>query len=145
MTDFLAPSERSLRMSRIPSQNTKPEIALRHALHRLGLRFRLGGAGLPGRPDIVLSKHRAVVFVHGCFWHRHCGCKVASIPKSNTDFWVQKFERNVARDASVKAELEALGWHVLVAWECEVSAKSRVGATALRLAGHIRGHPNPED
>lgn len=125
-------------MARIRSQDTKPELALRRALHRLGLRFRLGGAGLPGRPDIILPRHRAIIFVHGCFWHRHSNCNVATTPKSNTSFWVEKFERNVARDERVTRELQALGWRVYVAWECELSAKSRVGATAARLAEQIR-------
>ncbi|WP_231854368.1 very short patch repair endonuclease [Gluconacetobacter diazotrophicus] len=125
-------------MGRIRSQDTKPEIALRRALHRLGLRFRLGGAGLPGRPDIVLPRHRAAVFVHGCFWHRHPGCKVASTPKSNTDFWVARFDRNVARDGKVMRELQELGWNVFVIWECELSAKSRLSPTATQLAAQIR-------
>jgi DNA mismatch endonuclease (patch repair protein) len=137
--DFLEPLERSLRMGRIRSRDTKPEIALRRALHQMGLRFRLGGAGLPGRPDIVLPRHRAIIFVHGCFWHRHHGCKVASTPKSNTTFWVGKFVKNVARDDRVTRELKATGWRVFVAWECELSAKSRLGATATRLAAQIRG------
>ncbi|ACI52395.1 DNA mismatch endonuclease Vsr [Gluconacetobacter diazotrophicus PA1 5] len=138
MADFLEPLERSRRMGRIRSQDTKPEIALRRALHRLGLRFRLGGAGLPGRPDIVLPRHRAAVFVHGCFWHRHPGCKVASTPKSNTDFWVARFDRNVARDGKVMRELQELGWNVFVIWECELSAKSRLSPTATQLAAQIR-------
>lgn len=138
MVDFLEPLERSRRMGRIRSQDTKPEIALRRALHRLGLRFRLGGAGLPGRPDIVLPRHRTVVFVHGCFWHRHHDCKVASTPKSNIEFWTTKFARNVERDAEAVRELEGLGWRVFVVWECELSAKSRLGATAAQLAAQIR-------
>ncbi|PWG02131.1 very short patch repair endonuclease [Sphingosinicella humi] len=141
MADFLEPGERSRRMGRIRSQDTRPEIILRRALHELGLRFRLGGAGLPGRPDIVLPRHRAVVFVHGCFWHRHRGCKVASTPKSNTGFWTAKFDRNVERDAKVTRELEALGWRVFVAWECELTVKSRLGLTAAGLARRIRGEP----
>lgn len=126
-------------MSRIRSENTKPEIALRRALHRLGLRYRLGGSGLPGRPDLVFPRHKAVVFVHGCFWHRHAGCKVASTPKSNSDFWSAKFQKNVERDSAVSSELKALGWKVLVVWECELSAKSRLEPTAVRLAEEISG------
>lgn len=135
--DFLSPLERSIRMGRIKSRDTKPEIILRQALHRLGLRFRLGGAGLPGRPDIVFPRRRAVVFVHGCFWHRHANCNIASTPKSNVEFWEGKFERNVARDRRVTRELNALGWRVFVAWECELSAKSRLQPTAVRLAAQI--------
>lgn len=126
-------------MSRIRSQNTKPEIALRQALHRLGLRYRLGGSGLPGRPDLVFPRHKAVVFVHGCFWHRHSGCKVASTPKSNSEFWSAKFQRNVERDSAVTSELTKLGWKVLVVWECELSAKSRLGPTTMRLIEEISG------
>jgi len=137
VVDFLEPNERSERMSRIRSRDTKPELALRRALHHLGLRFRLGGAGLPGRPDLVLPKHGAVVFVHGCFWHRHDGCKIASVPKSNVEFWVTKFARNVERDARVTNELEALGWRVIVAWECQLS-RALIFATAQRLVAHIR-------
>lgn len=131
-------------MGRIRSKDTKPEIALRRALHHMGLRYRLGGGGLPGRPDIVLPRHRAIVFVHGCFWHRHPGCKVASTPKTNIEFWNEKFERNVKRDRKVARELAALGWRVFIIWECEVSAKSRLGPNAARLAAQIRlGHEAP--
>lgn len=138
LTDFLSSSERSVRMSLIRSRDTKPEVALRSRLHRLGLRFRLGVATLPGRPDIVLRRHRTVVFVHGCFWHRHNGCRVASNPKSNTDFWAAKFKRNVERDNRVIDKLEALGWRVIVVWECELSSRDRLTATAERVAHEIR-------
>lgn len=130
-------------MSRIRSRDTKPEIALRKALHALGLRFRLDNRRLPGKPDIVLPRYKAAVFVHGCFWHRHEGCKVATTPKSNTDFWVQKFDRNVARDARVAGELEALGWRVFVAWECDLDSGRKVSAAALELAGAIRAGSPP--
>ena len=109
MVDFLSPSERSERMSRIRSSNTSPEVALRSALHALGLRFRLHRKDLPGKPDIVLPQYRTAIFVHGCFWHRHEGCKVATTPKSNTEFWVEKFARNVARDLRSREALEAQG------------------------------------
>lgn len=136
MADFLTPSERSQRMSSIRSRDTKPEVKLRRALHRLGLRFRLHG-DLPGRPDLVFPRHRAVVLVHGCFWHRHAGCKVASTPKSNTGFWQAKFDRNVRRDAEMAARLEALGWKVMVAWECELGSRAKVEAVACCLASQI--------
>lgn len=138
MADFLTPAERSKRMSRIRSRDTRPEIALRKGLHALGLRFRLDNRKLPGKPDIVLPRHKSVVFVHGCFWHRHEGCKVATTPKSNTDFWVQKFDRNVARDARVTGDLEALGWRVFVVWECELDSGRKASAAALKLASAIR-------
>jgi len=143
MADFLSPAERSARMARIRSNDTSPEIALRRALHALGLRYALHKKGLPGRPDLVLPKHRAVVFVHGCFWHRHGGCKVASTPKSNTQFWQDKFNRNVSRDAKVAGELKALGWRVFITWECQLQSKMRANAAAEKLASEIRGCSEP--
>lgn len=137
MADTLTPEERSRRMSLIKSSNTVPEIALRKALHRKGFRFRLHGRKLPGKPDIVLPKYKAAVFVHGCFWHRHSGCKVATTPKSNTEFWVEKFDRNVLRDAKVRAELEAEGWKVLVAWECELSSPKAITERTDSIADEL--------
>lgn len=109
-------------MSRISGKNTLPELTLRSALHKLGLRFRLHKAGLPGKPDLVFALHKTVVFVHGCFWHRHPGCSVATTPKTNTGFWMEKFTSNVARDVEVEALLKGLGWRVLVAWEREMDS-----------------------
>lgn len=120
MTDKLTPAQRSRLMARVVGKDTKPEWILRSALHRLGFRYRLGGAGLPGRPDLVLPKYRSVVFVHGCFWHRHAHCRRATVPRSNAAFWLGKLERNVARDAEAVAALEASGWKVIVVWECEL-------------------------
>jgi DNA mismatch endonuclease (patch repair protein) len=133
MTDTLTTAQRSRLMARVVGKDTKPEWILRSALHRLGFRYRLGGGGLPGRPDLILPKYRAVVFVHGCFWHRHADCKRATLPRTNADFWKEKLERNVARDAEAVAALEAAGWKVIVVWECElyrdpVAAASRVVA-----------------
>lgn len=125
-------------MSRIRSSNTSPEIALRRALHALGLRFRLHRKDLPGKPDIVLPRYKAVVFVHGCFWHRHAGCKVATTPKSNTQFWVDKFDRNVARDARSSGLLKSQGWRVTVVWECELASDRKAEQTAFRVAAQIR-------
>jgi DNA mismatch endonuclease (patch repair protein) len=138
MVDTLTPAERSERMSRIRSSNTKPEVALRKALHRLGFRYRLRGRRLPGKPDIILPKHRTIIFIHGCFWHRHEGCKIATTPKSNTDFWVEKFDRNVARDSQVALVLEGAGWRVLVAWECELNSPAKVASKASELTDLIR-------
>ena len=125
MVETLTSAQRSERMSRIRSTNTKPEVALRKALHRLGFRFRLHGIKLPGKPDIVLTKYRTTIFVHGCFWHRHKGCKVATTPKSNTAFWLEKFDRNVARDAAAVIALNAANWNVYVAWECDYGRRNR--------------------
>ena len=138
MVDTLTTAQRSERMSRIRSTDTKPELALRKALHRLGFRFRLHGRGLPGKPDIVLPKYHTAIFVHGCFWHRHKGCKVASTPKSNTEFWVEKFERNVRRDAVASEQLEAAGWRVAIAWECELRSPETAAAKAMALGEEIR-------
>lgn len=140
MVDTLTPAERSARMSRIRSSNTKPEVALRKALHRLGFRFRLHGRRLPGKPDIVLAKHRTVVFVHGCFWHRHEGCKVATTPKSNSEFWVEKFNRNVIRDTAILEQLYDTGWRVIIAWECNLGSVAKVTAKATEIAERIRSN-----
>lgn len=106
-------------MKAIRGRDTAPERIVRQYLHGAGLRFRLGGAGLPGRPDVVLPRHRVALFVHGCFWHRHSGCRFATTPGTNADFWRAKFDRNVDRDAANEARLEALGWRPLVIWECQ--------------------------
>lgn len=141
MVDSLSKAERSVRMARIRGKDTKPELLLRRALHALGLRYRLHGKGLPGRPDLVFPRHRAVVFVHGCFWHRHDGCKVASTPKSNTEFWEAKFARNVERDADHVSDLEAQDWRVFVVWECELTGKGKAAAYARNLATSIKALP----
>lgn len=138
MVDFLSPKERSERMSRIVGKDTRPELALRRVLHGLGFRYRLHGAGLPGKPDLVLPRYKTVVFVHGCFWHRHADCSIATTPKSNTSFWIEKFQKNMARDARVSKALEEAGWKVLVAWECEVASVAKAKATGERLAMLIR-------
>lgn len=137
MVDFLTPAQRSERMSRIRGKDSRPELALRRVLHRLGLRYRLHATDLPGKPDLVFPRYKAVVFVHGCFWHRHDGCKIATTPKSNTPFWVEKFEKNKARDSRVAAALRDIGWRVFVVWECDL-APSKVEATGGQLAVVIR-------
>ncbi len=108
-------------MSRIKNRDTKPEIAVRSLLHRMGYRFRLHRKDLPGRPDIVLPKYNTVIFVHGCFWHRHKNCRFAYTPKSNIEFWTEKFEKNIRRDDRNKVALENLGWNVKIIWECEAN------------------------
>ena len=116
--DGVAP-ERSRIMARVRGKNTKPELLVRRALHRLGYRFSLHKGALPGRPDIVMPKYRTAIFVHGCFWHRHPGCRKASTPKTRAEFWQNKFDANVARDGRNRVDLIAAGWHVLTVWECE--------------------------
>ena len=107
-------------MSHIRSKDTKPEKRLRSLLHRLGFRFRLHRKDLPGTPDIVLPKYRTVIFVHGCFWHQHPGCKKATLPRSNVEFWKNKLEKNIERDKEVEKKLIETGWNVIVIWECEI-------------------------
>ena len=111
-------------MGLIRSKNTRPEMAVRSILHRLGYRFRLHKKSLPGSPDIVLARHRAVIFVHGCFWHSHDACRRGIIPKSRPEFWADKFEKNIARDRGNVEALQGQGWRVLVVWECQVATKS---------------------
>ena len=106
-------------MSLIRSKETKPEVFVRSVLHRLGFRFRKNVKTLLGKPDIVLPKYKTVIFVHGCFWHQHKGCRRATIPKSNTDYWIPKLKGNVKRDRQHRKDLESHGWNVAVIWECE--------------------------
>ena len=116
--------QRSRNMSAIKSKNTKPEIAVRKVLHSMGYRFRLHGKDLPGSPDIVLPKYRTVIFVHGCFWHRHENCKYATTPKTREEFWESKFKENVIRDKSLQKKLSAIGWKIIIVWECEIKDKN---------------------
>ena len=112
--------QRSRNMSAIKSKNTKPEIAVRKVLHSMGYRFRLHSKDLPGSPDIVLPKYKTVIFVHGCFWHRHENCKYASTPKTRKEFWENKFKSNVKRDNLNQANLSLKGWKIIILWECQV-------------------------
>jgi len=137
MTDFLTKAQRSERMSRIRGRDTKPELVLRRLLHAQGFRYRLHNTSLPGKPDLVLAKYKAVVFVHGCFWHRHQGCNIATTPKSNVQFWTSKFENNVARDRRNVQALEGLGWRVFVVWECDLASGSKARTTIERLVSGI--------
>jgi DNA mismatch endonuclease, patch repair protein len=117
--DTLTPAERSTRMALIRSKNTKPELEVRKLTHALGYRYSLHKRGLPGKPDLAFPCQKKVIFVHGCFWHSHEGCRVANQPKSRSDFWENKFKRNKARDASNQLSLMKGGWDVCVIWECE--------------------------
>ena len=134
--DTLTSEKRSWNMSRIRGANTKPELAVRSMLHRMGYRFRIANKTLPGRPDIILPKYRAVIFVHGCFWHRHQGCKYAYTPKSRLDFWGQKFEGNVMRDKNNLSLLKKIGWLPIVVWECEI--KHNADAVLGRISGILQ-------
>ena len=122
-------------MSAVKGKDTKPELLVRKLLHALGYRFRIQRKGLPGRPDIVLPRYKTAIFVNGCFWHRHEGCKYASTPSTNSEFWEKKFTANVERDARNYAALKEQGWNVIVIWECEIKEilrnKSIPGLPAL--------------
>lgn len=118
--DIVTREQRSRMMSGIKGKNTRPELMLRSALHAQGFRFRLQRKDLPGKPDIVLPKYKTLIFVHGCFWHRHPGCKYAYTPKSNVEFWINKLEGNVRRDRLNEKKLEDMGWRVLIVWECGI-------------------------
>lgn len=123
--------QRSRMMRAVRKKDTRPELAVRKALHAQGFRFRLHRDDLPGTPDIVLPRHRAVVLVHGCFWHQHPGCRHANVPQTRESYWLPKLRRNLERDARVLAELQALGWRVLVVWECQTT-NSEVLRSTLR-------------
>ena len=138
MTDIVETKCRSKMMARIRGRDTAPELAVRRIAHRMGLRFRLHRKDLPGRPDLVFPKHRLAVFVHGCFWHRHEGCRHASTPKSRTTFWTEKFAANVERDARQEAALRTLGWRVLVIWQCETRDEAAVERRLAELIGGDR-------
>ena len=122
--DIISKEKRSWNMSRIRSKDTKPENIVRSLLHRMDYRFRLHVKGLPGKPDIVLPKYKTIIFVHGCFWHRHPKCKYAYTPKSRIEFWEKKFAENIVRFKIVKKELEKLKWNVVVIWECEIKSNA---------------------
>jgi DNA mismatch endonuclease (patch repair protein) len=140
MSDVFTKEKRSEVMSRIRNRDTQPERAVRSMLHRLGYRFRLHRNDLPGKPDIVLPRYNAVVLVHGCFWHRHEGCRLAYTPKSRSEFWLKKFESNVIRDGVVNKELIDLGWHVVTVWECELHYPEKL---ASRLDNTLRQWGRP--
>ena len=131
MADVLSREQRSRNMASIRGKDTRPEMILRSALHRAGLRFRLHQPSLPGRPDIVLKRHRAVIFIHGCFWHVHTGCRYAAVPTTRARFWRLKLTGNRNRDAQQVKALSAAGWRVLIVWECALrDPAQRIRSTA---------------
>lgn len=129
-------------MAAIPSKDTRPEMEVRARLHAAGYRFRVHAKGLPGSPDVVFTKRRAAVFVHGCFWHAHPGCPRCRIPRTRTEFWTRKLARNAERDAANEAKLRDLGWRVLVVWECE-HRNSQWFATLAASLGPPKAGPTP--
>ena len=126
MADVFSREKRSQVMAAIRSKNTRPEKTVRSMLHQMGLRFRIHGRHLPGTPDIVLAKHKTVVEVLGCFWHRHAGCSLASNPAAHRKFWTEKFRRNVVRDQANRHALRRMGWKTVVVWECEIRKPERL-------------------
>lgn len=135
MTDTVSAAKRSEIMSAIRPANTQPELRLRSVLHRQGYRYRVNVHALPGRPDLVFPSRRKVIFVNGCFWHRHHGCRYATLPKSRVDYWTAKFAATVERDKRNAAALRRLGWKSLVVWECELRQIDRVLARVVRFLG----------
>lgn len=132
--DRLSPERRSWLMSRIRGRNTKPEVAVRSMLHRMGYRFRLQRRGLPGTPDILLPSRSVAIFVHGCFWHGHV-CKRTKMPKSREEYWAEKIEANRRRDSVKRRQLSALGWNVVVVWECELKRPDKLAARLRKALG----------
>ena len=139
--DIVEPETRSRMMAGIRGRDTKPEIVVRKALHAAGFRYRLHDGRLPGRPDIVLQKWKAVVLVHGCFWHRHAGCRYTTTPASNQIFWEEKFAQNVRRDQRDHSLLEGLGWRIAIVWECGLKS-GRGPSTVAALANWLRSAPD---
>lgn len=139
MTDIVDPATRSRIMRSVPRSSTKPEIVLRKGMHALGLRYVLGGRRLPGSPDLVLPRWQTVVFVHGCFWHRHDGCRYTTNPATRPEFWHAKFRANVARDSAVRTTLQEGGWRVATVWECALRKPEQVETTVLLLAEWLGG------
>lgn len=137
MTDIFSQAKRSAIMSRIGGKDTAPEIKIRQLLHALGYRFRLHRNDLPGKPDIVLPRHRKVIFVHGCFWHGHSRCRRATLPTTNIEFWQTKIGKNKMRDQTAQRKLRAKGWKLLVVWQCQINNKRALAdkLTAFLEAG----------
>lgn len=136
MPDVFTPEERSELMARVRGKDTQPERIVRSMVHRMGYRFKLHDGRLPGRPDMVLPRHRKVIFVHGCFWHGHEGCSRSKPPSSNVDFWKKKLGANKERDIRILEELEMDGWKTLVIWECETRKREELQE---RLAAFLKG------
>lgn len=144
MADVHTPEQRSYNMSRIHGKNTKPEELVRKYLFSQGFRYRKNDVRLPGKPDIVLPKYKTVIFVNGCFWHAHEGCKYFVWPKNNADFWKKKIESNVARDNCNYQQLVQQGWKVIVVWECELQKKTRP-QTLAQLCLQLKGENNESE
>lgn len=131
--DIFAPAKRAAIMAQIRSKDTAPERAVRSFLHGAGLRFRLHRVNLPGKPDIVLSRYKVAIFVHGCFWHQHEGCKKARLPQTRTDWWREKLTANKHRDETACARLTQMGWTPIVIWQCEISKPNHLGKVVEKI------------
>ena len=138
MTDIVDKQTRSRMMAGIKGKDTKPELVLRRALHARGFRYRLHSKNVPWRPDLVFQKHHAIIFVHGCFWHRHEGCRYTTTPSTRPEFWQTKFDANVARDRSVHDQLLDAGWRVATVWECALRRPEETALAANLLAAWLR-------
>lgn len=138
--DKFSKEKRSDIMSHVRGKNTKPEEEIRKYLFSKGYRYRKNDKRYPGKPDIVLPKYHTIIFVNGCFWHQHPGCKSATLPETNRDYWEAKLQRNVERDAAQIRQLEGMGWHVIVLWECEISSKSKRKERLISLVNEIEHH-----
>lgn len=134
MNDIVDKQTRSRMMAGIKGKDTKPELVLRRALHARGFRYRLHSKNVPGRPDLVFSKHHAIVFVHGCFWHRHEGCRYTTTPSTRPEFWQAKFDSNVIRDAAIRDQLIETGWRVATVWECSLRKTDQLATTVKLLS-----------
>jgi DNA mismatch endonuclease, patch repair protein len=140
VADFLTKQARSLRMSLIRGKDTQPELIFRKALHSRGFRYRTHASQLPGKPDIVLPKYNSVIFVHDCFWHSHQGCRIANSPKTNSDFWQNKFLTNKRRDKRNQRRLRILCWNIIIVWECELGSKTKLRRTIEKTVRRLRRH-----
>jgi DNA mismatch endonuclease Vsr len=138
MADQLSPPQRSAFMALIRGENTRPELVVRQLLHSMGYRYRVHSRWLPGRPDVAFTTRRKVIFVHGCFWHHHKGCAFAHVPKSRSEYWAGKFERNRARDERNLAQIRAAGWEAALIWECEIKDEGILAARLVEFLGPPR-------
>lgn len=139
MVDIVTPAVRSRMMAGIKGKDSKPEVLIRQLLHKAGFRYRLHRRDLPGSPDIVMPARKVVIFVHGCFWHAHAGCRYAKVPMTRTEFWTAKLQANVARDQRAIDQLIALGWRVLLIWECSTKRSASLDHLKPQILSWITG------
>ena len=138
MADFMTGTQRSRAMSKVRSKNTKPEITIRSGLHRRGFRFRVNDKNLPGKPDIILRKYSALIFIHGCFWHHHLNCPKSKMPQTRKEFWENKIGNNIIRDRKNITKLRSMGWRIAIVWECAVKKEENLVQTLETLNEWIK-------